>query len=1016
MIRQGFMRKALLGFALSATALCSVPANAVALKRVKSYEGNINFAGTQVSVRDKTGGKGVCNNYSSGSATLRLPKDATIVAARLYWAGSGGTIDREVKLGNTSVTALPEHRYVASKGAYTYFAAAADVTDLLPKPATESMTLTFSDLTVSTTEPYCAKKQDNVIVAGFSLVVVYVHANEPYRAVNVYEGLEAMQSQSVTVPMQDAVPDTGASALGRFGYIVWEGDRPGNMKGESAVYAGEDLTDPSFANDRNIYNAKSSANRDENSYGIDFDIFDLANVPTKEASSAVFSTGGDMVVLSTAIMAVPSKPTSDLSIAKTQGGALRVGQTVDYTLNVTNNGQGPASNFVVEDELPSQLKFVSASGSGWTCNAVGQKVTCTHVGQLHNGGSAPVVIKAEVLTAGEVTNTASVRGTNDPKPDNNTSTVKGTSSAPVVAGGPYVFTVGECKPGETVKSAPAQGLGTGCTRFAGPVTAGATTQLWVTKAVNNVAQSLGSDGATSVSFAFSLECNNPKTAAAASPQRATVSGQTLPVCGADGSQAENIAASTPQSFNVTAATASVKVEFAYRDVGEVTLRVKTGSQIGGAVDFISKPAKLKYVSIKRANDGVANPGSITLAQPGFAEVGEPFVVEVRALGTDGATTLPNFGNELALDGTRLVDSALVLRTGTATGATSLKPEATWQGSGVVSRAFQWNELGTVDLMPVITYLDGMEISADESRVVGRFYPAYFTTENSGGFACLKRMMCPTGGQQAIEQAIYSEQTFRVKLRVFGRNGELTNLDTAWLQTITLAGMKAAGAPANDVALTGFTSPPDSVMLRSASFRLATGFDANMARPAPPLSWTAPTPLYVRATAPETRAGVGAVTISSLREKPEDSVEDGIMVINGRLMVGNVIGSPQLKTPIPMRAQFWSGSNWENNTAYDDDEIIQAANVQFTSCRRSLRLNATITTPDNCNTELLQPVANLSLAMTGAGQTTYILQPLKAGINGSADVWVRTERWLPSTYGRVTFDQYTSPVIYVREMY
>ncbi|MFV8282899.1 hypothetical protein ACNKXS_15470, partial [Christiangramia marina] len=92
-----------------------------------------------------------------------------------------------VLLNNTTVTAPPERRYSSSIDGLTYFAAAADVTSLVQGKTA----FTFGGLSVSTADIYCSNKQkENAMVAGFALVVVYSHASERYRTVNVYEGLQ----------------------------------------------------------------------------------------------------------------------------------------------------------------------------------------------------------------------------------------------------------------------------------------------------------------------------------------------------------------------------------------------------------------------------------------------------------------------------------------------------------------------------------------------------------------------------------------------------------------------------------------------------------------------------------------------------------------------------------------------------------------------------------------------------------------------------------------------------------
>ena len=75
--------------------------------------------------------------------------------------------------------------------------------------------------------------------------------------------------------------------------------------------------------------------------------------------------------------------TIGLSLDKSHVGQFKAGGTGSYTLNVTNTVTYPAINPPTEpqpvrvvDTLPAGLTFASGSGSGWSCSAVGQVVTC----------------------------------------------------------------------------------------------------------------------------------------------------------------------------------------------------------------------------------------------------------------------------------------------------------------------------------------------------------------------------------------------------------------------------------------------------------------------------------------------------------------------------------------------------------------------------------------------------------------------------------------------------------------
>ncbi|TPD73458.1 putative Ig domain-containing protein, partial [Flavobacterium microcysteis] len=109
---------------------------------------------------------------------------------------------------------------------------------------------------------------------------------------------------------------------------------------------------------------------------------------------------------------------ANLKIVKTVNNATpNVGSQVEFTLVVTNNGTGNATNVQVTDQLPTGYTYVShtagqsyVSGTGiWT------------VGNLANGASQTLVITATVNATGNHTNIATVDGDeNDPDTTDNT--------------------------------------------------------------------------------------------------------------------------------------------------------------------------------------------------------------------------------------------------------------------------------------------------------------------------------------------------------------------------------------------------------------------------------------------------------------------------------------------------------------------------------------------------------------------------------------------------------------------
>jgi uncharacterized repeat protein (TIGR01451 family) len=146
---------------------------------------------------------------------------------------------------------------------------------------------------------------------------------------------------------------------------------------------------------------------------------------------------------------------ADLAVVKTTVSEVVPGRDVTYEIAVTNNGPSTSRQpITVTDTLPTGLTFVSAGGTGWTCDAA---IACVRTTDLAAGEAAPpitVVATLDADFAGPLVNTAAVTGTTpDPEPDNNTSTVTDeptpladlsivkTTTSPVVPGDEVTYTL-----------------------------------------------------------------------------------------------------------------------------------------------------------------------------------------------------------------------------------------------------------------------------------------------------------------------------------------------------------------------------------------------------------------------------------------------------------------------------------------------------------------------------------------------------------------------------------------------
>ena len=141
------------------------------------------------------------------------------------------------------------------------------------------------------------------------------------------------------------------------------------------------------------------------------------SVGTTTATLDVTVTSGSCTATGTKTVQITN--TADLSLTiSASPDPVTAGTALTYLIAVTNHGPSSASSITVTDTLPAGVTFVSASGSGWTCNGSGP-VQCTMPLLPAGPASISIAVKAP-LTAGTITNSASIASaTTDPKPSNN---------------------------------------------------------------------------------------------------------------------------------------------------------------------------------------------------------------------------------------------------------------------------------------------------------------------------------------------------------------------------------------------------------------------------------------------------------------------------------------------------------------------------------------------------------------------------------------------------------------------
>jgi uncharacterized repeat protein (TIGR01451 family) len=448
-----------------ALAPLAADAQQTAITRFARFTGNLNFVATGGSLRTQPNTGDPCAVGASSSQLLTgIPAGASIVAAYLYWGGSGAAADANVTLNGTPVAAQRTFAATFVNGAtsFPYFGGFADVTAQI----VGNGLLTFSDLTVVTGAPHCGS---SAVAAGWSVVAIYGSPSELLRAVNVFDGLQFFRGSALTLT-PDGFRIPASNYDGRMAIVAWEGD-PGNstpLNGFSEALSFNGTTvddgivvagsDPVIQPYDGTVNSVGAAN----SYGADIDTFDVTTLlaPGQTSATTQFSAGGDLVLLTAQVVSVTSEPVVDLSLTKTHAGDFTFGANHNYTLVVANAAgtQREDNAIVVTDTLPAGLTFVSGAGTGWACGAVAQDVTCTHPPTLDPGASLPpltLTVAVGGAAVPGVTNTAVASSSSfDVDAANNT------ANDPTVVLGPNLSTStktvvdlngGDPDPGDTIR-------------------------------------------------------------------------------------------------------------------------------------------------------------------------------------------------------------------------------------------------------------------------------------------------------------------------------------------------------------------------------------------------------------------------------------------------------------------------------------------------------------------------------------------------------------------------------------
>ena len=276
----------------------------------QQFNGSYDYLafGNTLNTGENTGGTTPCEILTESSAEFQLDPENEIIAAYLYWAGIGPG-DTEVLLNETPVKA--ERLFNVNLNAtLIYFAAFADVTEILQNSGVGTYTLSELDLTELVLQ-YCANTTN---FGGWAINVIYEDSNLPLNQVNIFDGLEivSVNSQTLSISLENlnVLDNTGA----KIGFLAWEGDASLAVN-ETLQINGNIISNPPLNPEDNAFNSTNSFTGSDQLYNMDIDSYNIEdNISPGDQNAVIMLTSGQDMVLINNIITVLNTELPDATI------------------------------------------------------------------------------------------------------------------------------------------------------------------------------------------------------------------------------------------------------------------------------------------------------------------------------------------------------------------------------------------------------------------------------------------------------------------------------------------------------------------------------------------------------------------------------------------------------------------------------------------------------------------------------------------------------------------------------
>ncbi len=172
--------------------------------------------GNTLTTEENNGGS-ACVLLPQSEADLFLGIGENVVAAFLYW-GSVGDGDFNVVLNGTAVSA--DEVFNRANAGLNYFAARADVTNLIAANGSGTYTFSGIDIPQATLNNYCG----STLYGGWAVYVIYENPGGLLTQIKMFDGLERVSSTNTDLTITLDQIEVSSQNLSRIAFLAWEGD------------------------------------------------------------------------------------------------------------------------------------------------------------------------------------------------------------------------------------------------------------------------------------------------------------------------------------------------------------------------------------------------------------------------------------------------------------------------------------------------------------------------------------------------------------------------------------------------------------------------------------------------------------------------------------------------------------------------------------------------------------------------------------------------------------------------